>query len=494
MFYIKRHFAGVNLTQDFLEVVVLEKRGKRLHFVSAEKCQKDSINFSADVNQFYKARAHIFGALDPEQTLLHRFPVPPLKRGHKKAIINEALRGHRVLSEEESVLAYAKSQSFKQTGQLSFFEARKSSMEKRLKDLQEVKWEPHSLSSSSKALQNFAVYVCEKDQGVFLHLEENRGCLIALQNKEIVSCHAFSFDFISNCEEVFHQLRFALGSLQNEGIFSARDTIYITGPASFDVHLVSFLRAALCRKIIHPELKDTLAPANLCHSFTISIGLALEASLPSVQRVDFRQEGFGDVRLVKRAVYQEALAAACILVSFLSLTFLGHTFLYEKDRSLSVGFVQETLKVPCTSGLQSNKDDVDGLQLPEPMRIVENFMPNGSLSLFYTSHLKATAKAFKQAQLALEKKVKKAPLYLLYPSLQMALIEFTSSLKKEQLQKFHWRLKPDSREIDIIAHLKPSTQNPEVLKRAWSQVFEIYYWDSSEKVLKIGAHLKPRLR
>jgi len=495
MFYTKKHFAGVNLTQDFLEVVILEKRGGRLHFVSAEKCQRDTINFSEDVNQFYKPRAYIFGALGPEETLLHSIEVPPLKRG-KKVIIKEALSSHRALSEAESAVAQIKVNKKKalQPEKVSFLEARKSSIFKTIECLKEVDWEPHSLGCSFKAVQNFALYVCEKDCGIFLHLEENRGTLVALQNKEIVFCHTFAFDLISDCEKVFHQIRFALGSLQNEGIFSASDTIYITGPASFDVHLVTFLRAALCRKIIHPELKDSLAPANMCHSFTISLGLALEASLPKAQRVDFRKGSFSDIRLVKRAVYQESMAAACVLAGLLSLSFLGHTFLHEKDRSLSIGFIQEALKVPCTLETPNFVSEVEGLDLPEPMRIFENFMPNGSFSLFSSAHLKATAKAFRKSQIAVEKNVKKAPLYLLYPSVQLALMELITPLEKKTLSKFNWRLKPASHEIAVTAHMELGSQKPEMLKRAWSKIFDIYHFEISGKVLKVGARLKPRLR
>jgi hypothetical protein len=487
MFYTKKHFAGINLTNDTVEIVILEKRGRSIRFTSAEKCSKSHLRFSEDVNQVYK-KAHAFGALRPGDALCHTKQISGVKWWEKRRAFSELQKSVRALPEGESVVARVKTSS----GDFSFYEARKEAVERQISELKTLGFEPNGLSSSSRALLNFALQVCEKKEGILLHLEEERGHLIALRSGKIAYEHTFICNMMESCEEVFQQLRFALCAIEGQGIFKPDETLYITGPASFDVHIVSFLRAALCRKIVHPELQRSLAPANLCHSFSVSLGLALEAALGIEEQLNFRFGPYEDLRLAKRAVLQEAALAACFLVLIGGGHVLGHTYLYERDRSLSIGLVQDTLKAPCTIEAYDSDYRAAPFQAP-PNMMLPSSLPRAAGKLFASRYLDCTLQAFLKAQKEIQKEILKSPTSLLYTPMPEAFHLLTSLRGIEKLINFSWKIDED-RSVCIDSTLRVSPKAIDSFKHDLTSKFLLQWIDQNEGELKVQLKLKSRLQ
>ena len=487
MFYKKKHFAGINLTNDALEIVILEKWGRSIRFTSAEKCPKTHLKFSDDVNQVYK-KAHAFGALNPRDALCHTKQVSGLKWWEKKRVASELLKSVRALPENESLVVSVKGSE----GDFAFYEARKEAIERQISELKALGYEPNGLGSFSKALLNFTVQVCEKIEGILLHLEEERGHLIALKAGKIAYEHTFVCNMMENCEEIFQQLRFALCAIEGQGIFKPDETLYITGPASFDVHLVSFLRAALCRKIVHPELQKSLAPANLCHSFSVSLGLALEAALKTDEQLNFRIGPYEDVRLVKRAVLQEAALAACFIALIGGGHVLGHTFLYERDLSLSVGLIQETLKAPCSIEAYDSSYQSSHFH-GSPSMALTHCLPHAAKKLFASRYLDCTIETFIKIQKEVRREILRTPTSLLYPPMPEAFHYLTSRAGLQKLIDFQWEV-DETRAAFIDLKLQADPGAVIKLKQSLMGMFIIEQFDRGEGELKMRLKLKPRLQ
>lgn len=114
------------------------------------------------------------------------------------------------------------------------------------------------------------------------------------------------------------------------------EPIYVTGPLSLDQQWISYLKAALGWNLERLSLERGATPAQLCHTFALAIGAALEPTLPSTRSVNFCRKNFANRKLIRAGLVQEGLVALNACCALATCTLLGHAYL-EKDVQNKLG-------------------------------------------------------------------------------------------------------------------------------------------------------------
>ena len=268
----------------------------KISFVTAESYERGRGQFSKEIVALSRRSPSLFSILAKEKTLTKEVAIPKIRHSERVKLAETLLCSGGLF--EKNSLAFA---FYDGGGKTHLFCARRPEIYEFLETCRGESSCPTGLTMPCIALLNFASYICRLEEGSILHLGDDEGLFVQIEKGNISSVHTFSFD--SGSKE---SLAAGLRTFLSHGKV---DVIWTTGPGALDPGLTNYLQAALGFAFQRPRLEQARASSQLCHTFALALGCAIEGSKRPQDQIDFRTGRLASRRLRLRGWIQEGLVA-----------------------------------------------------------------------------------------------------------------------------------------------------------------------------------------